>query len=720
MPASIPLIEPSPRANSFKATRSNRLRDQVRRVWRRDWFRALILGLAGILVHSPALQGQRIWDDQYLSKDNPFIKSPFLILEAFRHHLFLDSFSPHYRPVQNISYMFDYYFWNTNEFGFHLTSTLFHSGAGIVLYFLLRRLFASFFFRDLPITRRDRALKCIPRISTAAFLVAIMWVVHPVHSAAVDYISGRADSLAFFFAASAWLMFLRAELASRRVVRGLLYGLAVLSGLLALLSREIACIWIVLFILHLLGFEKGIPFRRRIAAITCSLALIAIYAGLRQLPEERQSPPTQAGFTGPVRATLMARALGDYARLMLYPSNLHMERTVVDAANWRTNADWRNAISADYLSVLGLIAFFGFVYGACRRGKGQQVRVFGACWFFVGYLPISNIFPLNATVAEHWLYLPSVGILIFFAGCAMELSGFYQRAAVGVACLAALALAGRSFIRSTDWNNEETFYKRTLAAGGMSGRVAGNLAQVYLRRHDYDDAEKILRRLVETAPDYPTGRNTLAALLNLQGKKAEAEALFAATAKMAPQARHDYPRTWGAALSVAQLRHEAKDDDASLKILDQARADYPNVWELICFEAEILRQHQKPDAAAKLIEAFASHNWWHHDATLALGRLYAQEDDSKDAEAKLRLASELDVHDAEALRLLALIRLGQNRLEEAVRLQRRAIARQPDQPSQYVLLSAILEKMGRNDEAQAALDEVSRMRALASSSSQPL
>ena len=709
---STPLVRPN---NNPRGTWS-RFTTSVARIWRADWFRAVSVAVAGILVHTPALQGQRIWDDQYLSKDNPFIKSPFLILEAFRHHLFLDSYSAHYRPVQNISYMFDYYFWNTNEFGFHLTSTLFHAGAGVVLYFLLRHLIGSFYFRHTPIARRARGLKRIPWISTAAFLVALIWVVHPVHSAAVDYIAGRADSLAFFFAASGWLLLLRAEIAPRGVVRVFLYGLAAVSGLLALLSREIACIWIVLFIVHFLGFEKGIVFRRRITAIVCSLALIAIYAGLRQLPGERQSPPVQPGFTLPVRATLMARALGDYTRLMLYPANLHMERTVVDATSWRSNAEWRNAISGDYLSVLGLITFGALVYGSCWKGKGQRVRIFGTCWFFVGYLPISNIFQLNATVAEHWLYLPSVGVLIFLAGIALEFPGFYQRVAVGVACFAVIALAGRSLVRSSDWNDEETFYKRTLAAGGISGRVTGNLAQAYLRRHDYADAEKILRRLVQNAPDYPTGRNTLAALLNLQGKKAEAEALFAATAKMAPQTRHDYPRTWGAALSVAQLRHEAKDDAASLKILDQARADYPNVWELISVEAEILRQNQKPEVAAKLIEDFASHNWWHHDATLALGRLYAQENDIADAEVKLRLASKLDVHDAEALRMLALIRLGQDRLQEAFDLQRRAIARQPDQPSQYVLLSTILEKMGRNDEAQAALAQVSRMREIAATS----
>jgi Flp pilus assembly protein TadD len=716
MPASIPLVRQIRCDNTIGAKRRKQVRPRLQRAWRSDWVRAVILGVAGILVHSPALQGQRIWDDQYLSRDNPFIKSPFLIWEAFRHHLFLDSYSAHYRPVQNISYMFDYYFWNTNEFGYHLTNTLLHVGSGILLYFLLRHLFASFPFRNRSVAERHKAQDRLPWISNAAFLVSTLWMVHPVHSAAVDYISGRADSLAFFFAAAAWLLVLKAEVTVRVVTRALIYGLAAVCGLVALLSREIACIWIVLFITHLFCIERGITFRRRLAAVVCSLALIAIYAGLRQLPEERPTAAGQGGWTAPVRATLMARALGDYARLMIFPANLHMERTVVDSATWRTNADWRNAIAAEYLSILGLITLALFVYGVCRQGRGQHVRIFGAAWFFVGYLPISNLFQLNATVAEHWLYLPSVGFLIFLAGCAIELPVSWQKVTMICTSLAIVALAGRSFVRSSDWTDEETFYKRTLAAGGISGRVAVNLAQVYARRHDYADAEKILRRLVKVAPDYPTGCNTLAALLNLEGKRVEAEALFSSTAKMAQQSRRDYPRTWGAALSLAQLRHQAKDDAAALKILEQARSDYPQVWELICFEAEVLRETQGPEPAMRLVETFASHNWWHHDATLALGRLYAQMEDVKDAEAKLRLAGRLDVHDAEALRLLAIIRLGQNRFEEAVQLQRRAIGRQPDQPSQYMLLSNILEKMGRPEEAQAALAEVSRLRALAGTS----
>src|SRR5262249_53088451 len=157
----------------------------------------------GFVVRLPALQGQFLWDDEFLARDNPFIKSPILILESFRHYLFPDSYSAHYRPMQNVSFILDYTFWNTNPYGFHLTNLLLHIACGVLLYLLLQRL--------LPTLCRGSTLGTPPIASVSAFLVALLWIVHPVHSAAVDFISGRADSLAFLFACLGWLLVLRAR-----------------------------------------------------------------------------------------------------------------------------------------------------------------------------------------------------------------------------------------------------------------------------------------------------------------------------------------------------------------------------------------------------------------------------------------------------------------------------------------------------------------------------
>lgn len=688
----------SPTHKSGAADRSSF--EKLGAFFQRVWVRCATLALAGFAVHFPSLQGQLIWDDQYLARDNPFIKSPLLILESFRHYLFLDSFSAHYRPVQNVSYIFDYLLWNTDPYGFHLSNVLCHAGCGVLLYLLLRRLFKGFGHASLS--------------STIAFFAALTWVIHPVHSAAVDYISGRADSLAFLLACAAWLLFLRGRESNRAMPRGAFFFLAALCLLLSLCSRESAGLWAAMFLVHLFVFDKGLRLRAKLATLVVCLAAVGGYAALRQLPEQRVTTiATATGWPAPVRATLMARALGDYTRLLFWPSNLHMERTVFDPNSFQSGADWRQEIQVEYLSIAGLLAALALIGFASRKGPARPVRIFGATWFLLTYIPTSNVFELNATVAEHWLYLPSVGLFIFGAGCCLELPAKTCRFAAALACLACLGLGARSFIRSSDWVNAETFYQRTLAAGGKSLRVAMNLGQVYSSKGEYAKAEALFRRVLQISPDYTMARSNLGEALFRQGKPREAEAVFAVASKSAEQSRKEYPRTWIATLNLAHMRHNEQDDGTALTILAQACRDYPGVWELVRFQAELLREVRGPSAALPSVRQFAAEHWWHAGASMALGRLLAEANDSEGAEVALRHASWLDVHDAESLNLIAAMKVRQNRLEAAYAIQRRAVARQPDQPRQYLFLSDILEKMGRTEEARLALAQVHQLQTLA-------
>ena len=698
--------------SSRQSSASSPGRSSLPRLFYADWFRCLALALLGFVVHVPALQGQRIWDDKFLVGTNPFIKSPLLILESFRHYLFVDSYSSHYRPIQNLSYFIDYLFWNTNEFGFHLTNVLLHVASSILLYFLLRKLILSFRLQTRT-PASQAAIGRAPWLSQASFLVALLWAVHPVHSAAIDYISGRADSLAFVFACTGWLLFFRAQTLNHSAGRKFAYFLAAASGLLALCSREIALVWILLFICHVVWIERRIGMRVRFAAVVTCFALALIYLCLRQLPAARPSYPSIVEYTPAARAVLMLRALGDYGRLMVWPSNLYMERTVVsEPGHYQNLQGWRNTIDKEYLSVLGLLVLAALIFGCLRNDRWRRVRIFGAVWFLAAYLPISNIVELNATAAEHWLYLPSVGLLIFLVGWAFQLPVRFRPLITSCVILAVVALTVRSFVRSGDWSDEETFYRRTFEAGSRSARVAVNLGQAYTNRGAYAEAERIFRFVLDQNPDYPVAQNNLAAILARQGKNKEAEALYALIEKNSKRTRQEFPRSWLGALNLAYVRHGAHNDDAALEILERAHNDYPEVWELIRLKAEIVRERQGPEAALSLVQDFARKNWWHYGAAVALGRLYAQSGNEASAENALSLASRLDIHDSEALRLLAEMRLRENRLEEAFQIQRRAVARQPDQPSLYVALSDILTKMGRDADARVELVKAVQLRSL--------
>ncbi|MDQ2918349.1 MAG: hypothetical protein M3R10_00490, partial [Verrucomicrobiota bacterium] len=97
----------------------------------------------------------------------------------------------------------------------------------------------------------------------------------------------------------------------------------------------------------------------------------------------------------------------------------------------------------------------------------------------------------------------------------------------------------------------------------------------------------------------------------------------------------------------------------------------------------------------------------------SLGRLLWEKGEVETAMETFRFASWLDLHEVEALNLLVAMNLQQNNLEEAYRLQERAVRRQPDEPRQYFLLSDILQRMNRPIEANRARAHSDQLQALA-------
>ncbi|HSP45995.1 MAG TPA: tetratricopeptide repeat protein, partial [Chthoniobacterales bacterium] len=529
-----------------------------------------------------------------------------------------------------------------------------------------------------------------------------------------DYISGRADSLAFFFACAAWLLYQKARGAISRSRRIVLHGTAAALALISLCSRESGCIWVMLFLFHLLVFESKSHRRTKwIVAAACA-GLLAIYAGLRQLPSEHLLPAAASARPFSERALLMLRALGDYGQLMVFPWNLHMDRTVrfAEAAG---ATSWLDAISRHHLCAFGIFTAMLLLYGASRSGKAQPIRILGSAWFVLAFLPVSNLFPLNATVAEHWLYLPSVGFLIFAAGCWLEWPARFRRLSTAIGCVAFVGLSARSFVRSGDWLTPEVFYRHSLAAGADKTRIALNLAQSYAAEEKLDKAEALLRKVVALDPNYAMAQNALGHLLLREGKSDEAKQVFATAATLTNPTGPAQPRTWIAPLNLAYMKYSEHDLAGSLAILDKARADYPGTWRLICLEAEVRRAAGDRASALVLMQEFTKTNWWHGPAAIELARIYLELDRFAEAEAALRHASRLDIHDAESLNLIAAMNVRQNHLDAACKTQRRAVSRQPDQPRQYLLLSDILEKMGRHDEAKAALAQVEVLQAVAKS-----
>lgn len=656
--------------------------------------------LAGLLVYAPALNGELIWDDEYLVGQNPFFKSPIFVFEVFRHYLFFDSFSIYYRPVQNLTYMLDYWIWGGNPFGYHLTNVLFHALSGFLLFKVMRRILPGIVGRS-----GDRRV-----CDLAALLIALIWTVHPIHNAAVAYISGRADSIASLFALSAWLLVSRArEFAGKK--RALLFVCAAVSMLVALCAKEIALMWLVIFLLHLAFFETEESWKSRFSLFAGMLLVFGIYFVLHSLPAHRT--PMEDGPADPIsaRVLLMLRALGDYTGLIFYPSRLLMDRTLTSPAMYVNAASWHASVRYEYLSVIGSAVLALGAMLCFKSAEGRRLRVFGALWFITAFLPISNLFPLNAQVAEHWIYLASIGYLAFLAGCVMLFTPRWQKITAFAALIAVCGLGVRTAIRAADWSDPATFYARTIEDGGGTPRIFGNLAGTFAKRGDFAKQEAILRRTLSLFPDFAPARINLGICLASQGRSAEAEEFLSFAKPAADDVSKRFPRTWSAALNLAGVRAKAGRVEEALAILAEARERSPDTWDLAKYESDLIQHGRGATAAIAGIEKYAANHWWHEDAWMTLGQLRAAAGDSQGAIDAMHHASRLDIHDPKPFANIARIEMSRNRVEAACEAQRTAISRDSNQPSRYLILAAMLEQMGRKDEAREALERAAELRA---------
>lgn len=434
---------------------------------------ALAVIVLGFLAYTNTLDGEFVWDDvsSVLLHENVRDPSKLTALFTEDQHAFAGGQGNFYRPLVSVSFMIDYVVstlgrtrpdpselpHDLGAFVFHLSSVLWHITAALCLLALMSRLGT-------------------PGPIRAA--VPLLYVVHPLHTEAVAYISGRADSMsaAFMFAG----LYFATWHEARRRYAGLALSLVCFSA--GLLSKESSFIFPALLGLGILlvfpgsrpGDERTPPIQRWLPLLG-SVAILGVYATLRMTVLNFGSDSTPPDTTLVERGVEALQAFALYIGLLFAPHNLHMERTL-------------DAVPA-YTAGIGLallLACIGTVFAALKRR--QRRAAFAMAWFLVSWLPISGLFPLNAPMAEHWMYVPMAGFLWALAEMLWPLfgtSGEKTRHVVTAYAATALlaiglgALLAVTAARNRDWNDNESIYSATLRESPDSIRVHFNLATTY-------------------------------------------------------------------------------------------------------------------------------------------------------------------------------------------------------------------------------------------------
>ncbi len=468
--------------------------------------------ILGGLVYLNSLLNLFVWDDVILVLGNLHIRNlayiPRLFIENIYHQEMTGCF---YRPILISTFALDFRFWGLEPFGYHLTNIILHLSTSVLVYYFISRIVNS---------------------QKIAFLTALFFVLHPIQTEAVTYISGRADLLAAFFCISS-LVFFSEYLRGGGWTRRLYYAASVLCFLLGLLSKETAAIFPLVFILYescfgdkkfkLKDLVKYLP----IAGVLC--AYVFIRSELLANVKNASLVGDYVSLSG--RLLSIPPVIMTYLKLLVFPVNLHMERMDYVFDYPASFFDHRVIVSALFLSLIGIFIWL--------NRKRSRVVFFGFFWFILNLLPVLNIVPINAFVAEHWLYLPSIGFFLIAATvCAKLLEFKYLKLYITVILIDIFLFFGALTIRQNYvWRNPVTFYRYTLKYSPQSARLHTNLGIIYFDLKLYKEAESEYLEALRIQPVGPGAAYTcinLGTLYDALDKKGEAVKAYKRAIELMP------------------------------------------------------------------------------------------------------------------------------------------------------------------------------------------
>jgi tetratricopeptide (TPR) repeat protein len=460
-------------------------------------FAYALLCAAAFFVYHNVYHNAFIFDDEILLEENRYLRhwkylSDIFLTSSTSGFGGTDSF---YRPLQIFIYMLTYMVFGLSLPAFHALNITFHLGSACLMYRLGQKLgFEKY----------------------AALAASFIWVIHPLHTEAVTYMSATADPAHVFFillGCLCWLSALRYRLPA---------ALACFTA--ALLFKEAAVVFPAMLCVISFFYPGNLTKLRAILSTWPVWLLAIIYLVLRATLlnfdnsysfYNEKNPYTEDIF---VRFYTFVAVLPDYFRLIILPQGLHMERWVF------AHGSFFNVpvlIGFLLLCILGLIVFLGFN----KKYPHYKPLAFGLIWFFAAHFPCSGILlPMNALFLEHWMYLPTIGLFLGIGQFTVTAIKMETPRIISFALLCVYAgfLCMGTIDQNKVWAGPYPFYQNILKYERGSTRVHNNLAMYYEEQGKTDLAEEHYLKSFIIWDVYPQNRYNYANLLSKRGQLEEA------------------------------------------------------------------------------------------------------------------------------------------------------------------------------------------------------
>ncbi len=433
-----------------------------------------------------------VWNDWTLIIENVLVHDwrnlPEVLTSAFWKPLVGEP-SQIYRPLLSLSFMADYTVWGLSPWGYHLTNTLLHVLNSILIYFLARMY--------------------VPAIP--ALMATLLFAVHPIHTEAVTYISGRGELIMTFFLLSGVLVFLKSE----KHTSWLLYLVSLPLFFFALLTKETAVIFpLLLLAADVTAFPSSWQSdpSRRLARQIGPLLVLGVYYSLRNAFVGITFVYSLA-VTDFVRHLLLTlKAVPLYLGLLLFPWHLHFLHSLRVASPLDLQI---------FLAILLLVGASWWLRYAARSGN-QAVR-FALLWLLIGLAPLVYFIGLNVPLLEGWTYLPSLGFVLLAAlGLDALKRWTTSQTPLLITLWIAVMLGGITFYCNWHWKDEMQISLHTVAASPDDPVALRLIGNAYMRYGNTPEAEKMFQRGLALTANDPGLHRSLGGLYRFIGRDTDA------------------------------------------------------------------------------------------------------------------------------------------------------------------------------------------------------
>jgi tetratricopeptide (TPR) repeat protein len=495
----------------------------------------IISVLAAFAVYYNALGNGFIWDDPIVLKRQ--VSAFRSATDIFFPPAGIPQFGLHYyRPLVMLSYIVDEAIWGKTPFGFHLTVVLLHLVNTILIFFLCQFILKKFEYGPI-----------------GAFIGALVFAVHPIHTESVAWMAGRSDTMAatFFFLS----LFFYLKFKEKR--RG--YWLVLSTGvfLLAALAKEVSLSLVLLLPFIDMAFfsEEAVSSEPTAARHERRRKKRTEKKRKKREKERTKDKPrmqekTEAGqmlkslFRGAnilsyfpfVLATLVYlvvrnQALGEVAKRQLQTFNiLKIARNLINSygfymeklfAPTNLKAFIPEIPSSLLYTLLSIAAVFllgaGIIFSLQRKNR---VIFFAIIFFFLTLAPsiMVAVMKISETpLAERYLYIPSlsfsllIGYVFLYVPLRLGESArmaAYSRWIIALLILVLLAVFSIMTVkRNTIWKDDILFWEDLVRKTPDQGLPHLNLGLAYSENDRPEDAEREYRLAIESKYD-DEGRST--------------------------------------------------------------------------------------------------------------------------------------------------------------------------------------------------------------------